>query len=168
MPDLLAHVLFAYAGVTVARWRIDWMTPPLVTLAMVGSTLPDLSKVHLVLDDDALEALVGGTIEWLALHTGGGIALSVTIASVLVAARYRRRATVAVAAGAISHVVLDLFLDTASGVAPYAIFWPVTTYRPPTPGLYLSTQPWPTLFAGVLAALTWGFDRYRSGEPSES
>lgn len=167
MPDLLAHVLFAYAVVTAVGWRIDPMTPPLVTLAMVGATLPDLSKVHLVFDDDALEAVVGGPIEWLALHTGGGIALSVAIASVLVAARYRRRATLAVATGALSHVVLDLFLDTATGVAPYAVFWPVTTYRPPTPGLYLSTQPWPTLLAGVLAVVVWGVDRHRSGDGSD-
>ncbi|WP_251328600.1 metal-dependent hydrolase [Haloplanus pelagicus] len=155
MPDLLAHALFAYAAATFAARRFGWMTPPFTTLTMVGAMLPDLSKVYLVLDDDVLEAIVGGPIEWLALHTGGGIVLSVAIGVVAVAGRYRRRAAVVLGGGALSHVVLDLFLHTASGLAPYAIFWPLTPYRPPTPGVYLSTQLWPTALAGALAAVTW-------------
>lgn len=162
MPDLLAHVLFAYAAVTVAGRWIDWITQPLVTLGMVGAMIPDLSKIYLVIDDDPIEAIIGRPIEWLALHTGGGIIISITIGVVLVTTQHQRQATIALTSGALSHVILDLFLRTASGVAPYAIFWPITPYRPPTPGIYLSTQSWPTVIAAVLAAIVWVLDR-RSG-----
>jgi len=159
MPDLLAHALFAYAVATVAGLRVDWMAPPFVTLTIVGAMIPDLSKAYLVVDDEPIEAVVGGTIEWLALHTGGGIVLSVAIGVTLVATHHRRRATITLGSGALSHVVLDLFLRTATGTAPYSIFWPVTTYRPPTLGVYLSTQSWPTAVAAILAAIAWVLER---------
>lgn len=161
MPDLLAHALFAYAAATVARRHVDWLGPPFVTLTMVGAMVPDLSKAYLVVDDDPIEAVIGGPIEWLALHTGGGIVLSVVIGVALVATHHRRRAAFTLGGGALSHVVLDLFLRTASGTAPYAIFWPVTAYRPPTPGVYLSTQSWPTVVAATLAAAAWVLDGRR-------
>lgn len=56
--------------------------------------------------------------------------------------------------GGASHLVADAFLRTPTG-GSYPLFWPITDYSPPTPGLYLSTDPAPTAVAlGLAVALT--------------
>ena len=61
--------------------------------------------------------------------------------------------------GAASHLLADLLLANASGRA-FPILWPITRWQPPTPGLYLSTQPEPTIVTGLLAAAVWGVSRW--------
>jgi len=43
---------------------------------------------------------------------------------------------------------------TSTGYS-YAAFWPLTEYRLPAGGLYLSTDRWPALVAGLCAVLVW-------------
>lgn len=155
MPDLLAHVLFAYAVVRIASWRWTWITPAHVTIAMVGATVPDVSKIDLFMDDDWLEVLLGASVDWYALHTIGGVFVSIFVGALLVVPSERRRAFRLLAVGAASHLLLDLFLRTASGLSSYPIFWPITYYRPLTPGLYLSTDWWPTAATAILAGVVW-------------
>lgn len=62
--------------------------------------------------------------------------------------------------GAGSHLLADALLVKAAGVS-YPLFWPLTLYRPPTPGLYLSTDVWPSLLTGGIALATWYVVRYR-------
>ena len=54
--------------------------------------------------------------------------------------------------GALSHHALDLALLNVSGYS-YAVFWPLTEYRPPSGDLYLSSDPCPVLVAAAGAAL---------------
>ena len=52
---------------------------------------------------------------------------------------------------------LDLALLTAFGYS-YAVFWPVTEYRPPSGDLYRSSDRWPALVTAAGAALVWVVD----------
>jgi hypothetical protein len=137
MPDLLSHTLFGYAGIVLAsRWFS--ISRAKITAFLFGAVLPDVSKVGLFFNDDFLEAAVGGPIDFLGWHTLLGVTLSICIALLLVDDDFRLVTATIVAAGAVGHILLDMLLRTASGLAPYALLWPISGYRPPTPGLYLS------------------------------
>jgi membrane-bound metal-dependent hydrolase YbcI (DUF457 family) len=93
----------------------------------------------------------------------GGTAICVLIGAILVADTRRRQTLLVLSLGAASHLLADLFLTKASGRA-FPILWPFTCWRPPTPGLYLSTHPEPTIVTGVVAALIWGVSRWRRSQ----
>jgi hypothetical protein len=59
MPDLLAHALLAYAIATALSFRFDWLTSPYVTVVMIGSFIPDLTKVGLIIPSQFVEQLLG-------------------------------------------------------------------------------------------------------------
>lgn len=154
MPDLLTHALVMYIAVTVASWRVEWLTPAYVTVAMMGAMIPDTTKIRLLMPSHRVESALGIPFDWFALHTLGGSLVSVLIGAVLVPQEYRTRVVSLLALGAASHLLLDALLVNPSGRS-YALLWPLTAYHPPTPGLYLSTDRWPALVAGALAALVW-------------
>ncbi|MDL5363294.1 metal-dependent hydrolase [Halalkalicoccus sp. NIPERK01] len=154
MPDLLTHALVMYVVVTVASWRVEWLTPAYVTVAMMGAMIPDMTKIELLLPSHRVESVIGIPFDWFALHTLGGSLVSVLIGAVLVPRKHRTRVASLLALGAASHLLLDALLVNPSGRS-YALLWPLTAYHPPTPGLYLSTDRWPALVAGALAALVW-------------
>ena len=52
----------------------------------------------------------------------------------------------------------DALLLTASGHS-YLLRLPLTDVAPPTPGLYLSTDGWPSMVLGGLALVVWVVDR---------
>lgn len=160
MPDLLTHVLVAYAAATVASWRYEWLGPPYVTVAMMGAMIPDMTKVRLLVPSYRVESLLGVPFDWFALHTAGGSVVAVLVGTLLVPSRQRRRVFVLLALGAASHHLLDLLLINPSGHS-YAVLWPLTGYEPPTPGFYLSTDRWPTLTSGALALLVRLLDARR-------
>lgn len=154
MPDLLAHVFVAYGVCRVLALRRQWLTDRHVTLAMVGSVLPDLVKITLVVPGETVAHVVQMPFSWGSLHTGGGVLLSVLFGTALLSPEERRRGGVALAVGAGSHLFADSLLLTPSG-RTVQLFWPLSQYRVPSPGLYLSTQPEPTIVAGLLALLAW-------------
>lgn len=166
MPDLLSHVLFAYAGATFAS-RYYPLTSAQTTACLVGAVLPDVSKLELFVDDSFGAALFGSPVNFLGWHTLAGIALSIVLTSLLVDERHRRPTVALVTAGAMGHVILDMFLRTASGLATYAIFWPMSGFRPQSPGLYLSGDPAVLLVAIVVAgAATLTADGQETSWPS--
>lgn len=171
MPDLLTHVLVGYAIGTFLARRADWIGPPYVTLAMLGATLPDANRIDVLLPAHRLErpatALAGElrrgpltavvparvTPNWEALHTVPASLLLAGIAALLVPARYRRRAFALLVLGALSHHALDLLLVDPGGRA-FPLFWPLTRYEPPTPGLFSSRDLWLVPVGAVVAALS--------------
>jgi hypothetical protein len=159
MPDLLAHALIAYSICTTLSWRYEWLTPAYVTAGMAGAFIPDMMKVVLVVPDAAVESVLGLPFSWSGIHTAGGAAIAVLIGAAVVVPRERRRVGLLLAVGAGSHLLADAFLLTPSGRS-YDVFWPLLRYNPPTPGLYLSTHPAPTVIAGAVAAGMW-FATYR-------
>ena len=154
MPDLLTHALVMYSVATVASWRYEWITPSFVTIAMMGAMVPDMTKIRLVLPSPRVESLLGVPFDWFALHTLGGAAVSVLIGTVLVPRDHRTRVLGLLALGAASHLLLDALLVKPSGYS-YAVFWPLSQYRPPTPGIYLSTDRWPAVVASAVAGVVW-------------
>jgi len=158
MPDLLAHALIAYTLCTALSRRYEWLTPAYVTAGMAGAFIPDMMKVHLVVPDTAVEAALGVPFSWWGIHTTGGAVVAVLIGVVVIVPRERRRVGGVLALGAGSHLLADALLLTPTGHS-YAILWPIARWHPPTPGLYLSTQPWPTLVAGLAAFAAWALVR---------
>jgi ABC-type branched-subunit amino acid transport system permease subunit len=168
MPDLLAHALAAYVLGTLLSWRYDWLDGAYVTVTMTGAFVPDLVKVKLLVPDWDVAAVLGQPFSWNPLHYLGGVVLSVLVGVLVVAPGNRRRVrTLALLSlGAASHLFLDSLLRTATGQA-FPVFWPLSSYRPPTPGLYLSTEPEPMVFLGALALVVWYVDRRRGQVATE-
>lgn len=154
MPDLFAHALFAYTIGTVLSWRYDWLSPAYVTGIMAGAFVPDLAKIMLVIPSSSVETLTGMAFSWAGWHTTGGALIAVLIGTILVVPREQKRVLAVLSLGAVSHLATDALLLKVSG-RTYAIFWPLSRYRPPIPGLYLSSQPEPTIAAVVLALIVF-------------
>lgn len=163
MPDLLAHALIAYAVCTALAWRYEWLTPAYVTVGMAGAFIPDMTKVGLVVPSEVIENVLGVPFSWGGIHTTGGALVGVAIGVVLVSDRERRRVAALLALGAGTHLVADALLVKPTGHS-YAVLWPFTRWHPPTPGLYLSTEPWPMVAAAVVAAFSWYGVRNRATE----
>lgn len=161
MPDLLSHVLIAYTAALVLSWWFGWLTPSYRTVAMVGACIPDMTKITLILRDEYVEAFLGVPFSWKALHTTGGVIVAILIGVTLVAPEERTRVGVLLGLGAVTHLLADALLVTPSGRS-YAILWPLTQYHPPTPGLFTSTQPQPTVLVGLVAATVWVATQYRA------
>ncbi|WP_049911510.1 metal-dependent hydrolase [Natrinema limicola] len=157
MADLLTHVLLAYAGCTVASWYrpipAHW-----IAAAMIGSILPDLNRVTLIVSNGTLETLLGIPFDLDALSTLGGAIILAGIGSMVVANQHRRMFA-ALFAGALSHLFIDgvkAYADGAAGMWLYPVSWA----RHPTPSLYVSSDP-AVLTAAVLITVTVvTIDRY--------
>jgi hypothetical protein len=148
VTDLLTHVLVAYALATLLARRTDRLDARHVPLATVGAVVPDAAKLHLLLGDTT--TLFGTELSWYALQTVGGIAALVGLCALAVERAERRAAALALAGGATVHLLLDLGVTRVDGRAPPYLY-PLTWWGVPSPGLYLSSDPWPSLAALALA-----------------
>lgn len=160
MPDLFAHVCLAYVLCRPISWRVDWVSNSYVTLGMVGAFIPDLTKIELLLSGRRVGELLGVPFSWGSFTTGGGVVLSILIGVVLLESSERTKGGTMLTIGAVSHLVADSLLLTPTG-RTIQFLWPVSQYSVPSPGLYLSTQPGPTIVAGAGACVVWMFHRYR-------
>ncbi len=154
MADLLTHVLLAYSLGTVLSWRYDRIEKHHVTLLMIGATLPDLTRIGQIIDPGYIQGL-GLPFSYFPLHTILG---SLIVAFIITQFVNDELAFPIIGAGALSHHLLDSLLLNASGYS-YPLFWPVSSYSPPTPGLYLSTDMWPALVAVAVSLIIWMIDR---------
>lgn len=166
MPDLLSHAFIAYTLCTLLALHYDWLTPQYVTVGMAGAFIPDMAKLTLVVDGATIGTILGLPFSWLGIHTLGGSTVAVLVGVTLVTVPERKRVGALLALGAASHLVADALLIKASGRS-YTVFWPLTQYVPPTPGLYLSTDIWPSIATGLLALGTWWLVRQRDLTDSE-
>jgi hypothetical protein len=154
MPDILTHVLVGYVLGTLLAMHYDRLGSAHVTLVMLGALTPDLTKIAVVLPSEQVEALLGIPFDWFALHMLGGNLIIVLLGTLLVVPKYRTRVLLLLALGAASHHTLDLLLINVSGYA-YPVLWPLTQYNPPAGMLYLSTDRWPAVITGIVAAGLW-------------
>lgn len=160
MADLFTHILVGYVlGVTLS-WRYELISYPFVTAVMIGATLPDLSRIGLVVPEETMTAFLGLPFTWSPLHSVGGTLLVVCIGALLVPNAYRRVVFGCVAVGAGSHYVLDFLLYKPSGVTS-PLLWPFVAHGFAVDGFYLSSDRWPFVAATVLAGLVWIVDRRR-------
>ena len=160
MPDLLTHTLVAYTLAVGLSVRYRWLTPPYVTVVIMGAFIPDLTKIRLLVPSWRLEAWLGLPFDWGALHTVGGTLVSVLIGVTVVRRTDRWRVCGPLGVGAASHLVLDSLLAFPAGRMKF-VLWPLTTYRPVFDGLFLSTDRWPVVVAAGVAASAWYLRYYR-------
>ncbi|MFC7076791.1 metal-dependent hydrolase [Haloarcula halophila] len=163
MPDLLTHVLLAYGVTTALSYRYTWIVPAYVTLAMVGTLVPDLDHVSTLIPSQTVETALGVPFDWGGLQTGGVVLLILLIGTVLVERGKRRRAFVMLTVGAAAHLFTDALIRVPEGRSQ-SVFFPVTMYQPPTPGLYLSTDLWPLVASALFALFAWYVVRRRADD----
>lgn len=154
MADLLTHVLVAYSLGTLLSWRYEAIKKHHITLLMIGSALPDLTRIGLIIDPARVEWV---SYSYFPLHTVVGAGLTAVILSTMVK---DDMAFPFMFSGALTHLFLDSLLINVTGHS-YAMFWPLSPYAPSTPGLYLSTDMWPAVIAGTVAIILWIYGRKR-------
>jgi branched-subunit amino acid ABC-type transport system permease component len=158
MADLLTHVLVAYALLTVASWRVDRLTRPWIVVGMAGAAIPDLVKVGIVVDRSVIESLLGVPFSYAPISSIGGVLVIAGAIALCFGDRYRRRAFGYLVAGGGLSLVLDglrAYADGQAGFWLYPIWW-----RPPTPSLYVTSDPRVTVVALVVSAAVFLVDRY--------
>ena len=169
MAEWLTHVLLAYALFTVVGWSVAWLDEKWVAVGIVGSILPDLSRLALIVPNEAIEALTGLPFSWSRLHTLGGALVLSTIGAMLFATPTdRRRAFGLLFAGALSHLVVDLPQQYADGLMITNLYlFPLPPWRFATPGWYVSADRWVVVVSLAVAVFVFGLDRYQSRETDQ-
>lgn len=151
MADLLSHLLVAYVVLTVASWWLDWLTPRLVVVGMGGAVVPDLTRIGLVVDPATVQRILGIPFTWGHLATIGGVLLGSAAIAAAFERRWWRRAYAALVVGGLSHLALDGMRVFADGRADQWLFPLLPAWRPPTPNLYVTSDP---LVLAVIVAAT--------------
>ena len=164
MAEWLTHVFIAYALFTIVGWSVDWLDEKWVTVGMVGSILPDLNRLDLLIDDGLVMVLTGGSFDWSGLQTvGGAVVLSAIGAMLFGTAQHRKRAFVVLLSGAVSHILVDLPQRYADGrMLTNVYLFPFPPWRPPTPGWYVSADRWVVVIALAVALVIFIVDHYRA------
>ncbi|NLV14101.1 metal-dependent hydrolase [Haloarcula argentinensis] len=152
MADLLTHLLVPYILVTVASWRVDWIDQRWVVVGMGGAAIPDLMKIEIVLEERTVESILGFPFSYDPLSTLGGVLLLAGIIAVAFKRRHWRPVFGLVMFGGLTSLLLDGMRVYADGRAS-AWLYPFTNWRPPTPSLYVSSDP-TVLVVALLAAGT--------------
>lgn len=158
MPDLLTHILVGYTLATALSWRIEWVTPPLVTVAMTGAILPDLTRIELLVPGHIVEDMLGLPFSWAPLHRVGGTAVVIGIGAVLAPRRWRRRVALLLLLGASTHYALDFLLYKPTGMTG-DLLWPLIGHGFQIDGVYLSSDRWPAATMIVIAGVVWALNR---------
>jgi len=161
MADLLSHVLVAYMLFTLASWRVETVTPRWVVVVMGGAAIPDLSKVRIVLAPQTVEAATGLPFSYAPFSTLGGVVLAAGAIALLFGREHRRRAWGFLVAGGVTSLVVDglrLSIDGRAGT----LLYPLTWWGPPSPNLYLTSDPRVLGVTLVVAAVVFVLDRRRS------
>ena len=156
MPDLLTHVLAAYAVAAVVVW-ITAVPDRYLPVALVGAVAPDAMKATVLLGVPSGSAF-GIPYSFWGLHTLGGVAVLGGIGALTVRAADRRAAFPALVCGGATHLLLDLFVIRVDGVAPPYLF-PVSGWLPPAGNLYASTDAWTVVAALAVAVPVWAARR---------
>lgn len=159
MPDLLSHAFIGLTIGIVISWRYTWLTRQYLTVCMVGAIMPDLGKIRLFLPFE-MSNILGFPFSWSAFTTVGGIVVLCLLGGFLVVPSERRRVIGLLAVGSSSHLFADGLLRTSTGYSGVSFLWPITAYRTPTPGLYLSTDWWLAIVFGGISILVYLSDRY--------
>lgn len=166
MADLLAHLAVALGVLTVASWRLDWLRPPSIVVGTGGAAIPDLSKVSRLVDTEAVQHVVGVPFGFAGLSTLGGLLLVAGLITVAFERDRWRRIYLLLVAGGSTSLLLDGMRTFADGRADQWLFPLLPTVRPPTPGLYVSSDPAVTVVAVLFAGTILAVDRWGRAEPT--
>ena len=158
MADLLTHMLVAFTLVTIASWAVDWLDRRAAVLAMGGAAIPDLTKVDLLLDADTVETALGVPFSYSPLSTLGGVFLVAALLTLAFDRALWPRVYGLFVVGGVSALVLDGLRAYADGQAS-AWLYPFTNWRPPTPSLYVSSDPRVLVFALLVTGVVFIVDQ---------
>jgi hypothetical protein len=161
MADLLTHVLVAYVLLTVTGWWVEWLGSRWVVIGMGGACLPDLQKVDILLDADTVSAVLGIPFTYSVTSTLGGVLLLAGVITLLFEQRWWRRVYALLVTGGVAHVALDGLRVWADGNASQWLFPLLPSYRPPTPSLYVTSDPAIPAIAITVSLVVFVLDRYR-------
>ncbi|WP_311171833.1 hypothetical protein [Halobellus ordinarius] len=159
MPDLLTHVLLAYA-LGVLAVRLTSLPDRYLPVVMVGAVMPDVMKATVLLDI-SVGSISGIPYSFWAVHTLGGAVVLGGIGALTIRDSDRGVAFLSLVGGGTTHLFLDLFVIRVDGIAPPYLF-PLTGWLPPAGNLYASTDVWPAVGALAVAILVWA-GRRRAG-----
>lgn len=171
MAEWLSHVLLGYAIFTILRWQIDWINQRWVAVGIVGSILPDLNRLGLLIGGEKISTLLGIPFHWSGLNTLGGSILLAAVGALLfkqhqeshLIGTHQRRAFGLLLAGALSHIVIDLPQSYADGrLLTNIYFFPFTSWRGSTPGWYVSADRWVAVVAVGIASVVYLADQYQT------
>ena len=164
MAEWVTHVCLAYALFTVVGWSVDWVDRQWVAVGVVGSILPDLDRLDLLLSGDLITATTGIPFNWNGINSVGGTVVLSAIGALLFACRSdQRRGFSLLFAGALSHLLVDLPQRYADGLMlTNKYLFPLPAWRPPTPGWYVSADRWVAIVALLVALVVFGVDRYQT------
>jgi hypothetical protein len=161
MVDLLTHVLVPYILLTVASWRLDWLTERWIIIGMAGAAIPDLVKLDLLVDDRLVSSLLGLPFDYEPISSLGGVLL-IAAGIALLFRDERQRVYGFLVFGGGSALVVDGLRVFADGRG--LVFWLYPLWwRPPTPSLYVTSDPRVLPVALVMAAVVFLVDRFYAG-----
>lgn len=160
MADLLTHVLAVYVLLTVVSWRVDAVTDRWVAVGMGGGAIPDLVKVDIVVDDAVISSVLGIPFTWAPISTLGGVLLVAGAITLAFGREYWRRVYGFLVIGGVTSLVLDGMRVYADGQSSPWLY-PFTWWYPPTPSLYVTSDPRVLVVALVVAAVVFALDRKR-------
>ncbi len=158
MPDLLTHVLGAYVLLTPVTWHVEWVDRRHVVVLMIGTIVPDLSKLQLLVGSSAVSDAIGRPWLWTGLHRLGPAGTLAAVGALGFERGRRLSGFGWLLAGILLHLVFDLAVIRASGLAPPYLY-PLSWWHPPAADLLLSSDVWPWMMSSVLAGVVWMFDR---------
>lgn len=159
MADLLTHVLVAYVVLTVASWRVD-VPRRWVVVAICGAAMPDLVKAKVVFFDLlGVRSVFGVELAFAGFNRLGGVLLMAGAVAAFFGSRWRR-AYAFVAFGGLSSLLVDGLRVYADGRADFYLY-PLTWWRPPTPSLYVTSDPRVLVTALTVSVAVFLADRYR-------
>ncbi|WP_324664198.1 hypothetical protein [Haloarcula sediminis] len=163
MADLLSHLLVAFSLFTVASWRVKWLDRRWVVVGTGGAAIPDLVKVGLVLPEVTVESALGVPFSYTPLSTLGGVLLVAGLITLAFGRDRWRRVYGLVVTGGVLSLLGDGMRAYADGRAS-AYLYPLTNWRPPTPSLYVSSDPLVLVAALAFAAVVVAVDRHIADE----
>jgi membrane-bound metal-dependent hydrolase YbcI (DUF457 family) len=162
MSEWLTHVFVAYSLLTLASWRLDWLDERWIAVGVVGSILPDFSRLDLLVDADTVTAVLGIPFEWGAIHTLAGVVLLAGIGAVLFDRRHEQvRAFGLLCAGGALHILVDVPQPYADGqTLTNRYLYPLPPWRLPIPGVYVSPDRWLAVVSLTVAVAVFLANRY--------
>lgn len=162
MADLLSHVLLAYVALIVASWRVDAVSRRWVVVGMGGAAVPDLSKVGIVVPSRAVEGALGVPFSYGPVSAVGGVVVIGGLIALLFGRGSRRRAFAFLVAGGVASLFVDALRLSIDGRAS-SLLYPLTWWGPPSPNLYLTSDPRVLVVSVALATVVFLLDRRLSG-----
>jgi len=162
MSEWLTHVFVAYTIFTVASWRLVWLDGRWIAVGVVGSILPDFSRLDLLVDADTVAAVLGTPFEWGGVHTLAGVLFLSGIGAVLFDRRHDQiRAFGLLCAGGLSHILVDVPQPYADGKTLTNLYlYPLPPWRVSLPGVYVSPDQWTAVASFAVAVVVFLLDRY--------